>query len=376
MARDSGVQSPAEPINLKWAVNTLATGMATTFTIALLALVALFIAHSQTGLFWGLGVASLAAGLTLRFYFGRSAQFSVFVPFTSIIVALIGIVITDTGKGLYVRPTGLAPLFGAYQLNLMGSDFASSKPPAQAVRPPLASAIPDPEPAPPPPVGRLLQGIDAPSPAASVGITGRAKFSEAPTLPSFPWPPPAASGRVTLNPELFAGSETLGKMANRLTTALDTGTYEYSFLGAPAGFVIVSRIERIEDDGTSMAVPLRWSLDVTQRGHSVSDILHGPFSAPEGYFRVLAFIVTDVPFGLSDNSVTSGDTLSWLRSGFNKLPEEVAAKPRTPSTQCIALIYEFKGQGFDRKVEPLVPGRFDGYYHLTKSGILLGLGGR
>ena len=78
---------------------------------------------------------------------------------------------------------------------------------------------------------------------------------------SFPWPPPAPTTQTVLNRTLLVrDAATLGDVAERLTTALEgLGYSEHSFYRAPGGFVLATRLEQIEFDGTPKAEPLRWS---------------------------------------------------------------------------------------------------------------------
>jgi hypothetical protein len=188
-------------------------------------------------------------------------------------------------------------------------------------------------------------------------------------FPRFPWPPPQASARLVLPSHFFSDDVYLKDVADRLIAAFDGQRYEYSFLSVPRGFALVSRIERINDDATSAASPQRWELDIGVSTASLRRLLLGLFTAPEGYFRVIAFVVTDVPFGQTDDMATALEAQEWLAKGFNVLPEQVAGMRVNSLTRYTSLIYEFRGRGFGEAVQVVLPGKFEARRHLEQAGI-------
>ena len=79
-------------------------------------------------------------------------------------------------------------------------------------------------------------------------------------LPEFPWPPPAASASYVLPDRLLASYHTVGSVVDAILAALERSGYvERSFFRTEAGGVaLVTRLERINDDGTSSAATERW----------------------------------------------------------------------------------------------------------------------
>lgn len=243
-------------------------------------------------------------------------------------------------------------------------------PPVTLVVPPLPSALPE-----GPPVAPAAVPVPTPSPSASVPDAPAVapipdpRAPGAATIPDFPWPPPEASAQLVLPDSFFVGSRRLGDMASKLAAALDNHEYEFRFFWVPRGFAMVSRIERIDDQASSMSLPLRWSLEIYNPVYSLGSFLRGLFRAPEGYFRVIAFVVTDASFSQSEHRVTSIEALQWLRTGHNILPEHLRSQEIGPETKCTALIYEFKGNGFHKPAELTLPGHFQAKLHLEKAGI-------
>jgi hypothetical protein len=110
-------------------------------------------------------------------------------------------------------------------------------------------------------------------------------------------------------------------------------------------------------------------LDIGVSTASLRRLLLGLFTAPEGYFRVIAFVVTDVPFGQTDDMATALEAQEWLAKGFNVLPEQVAGMRVNSLTRYTSLIYEFRGRGFGEAVQVVLPGKFEARRHLEQAGI-------
>jgi hypothetical protein len=79
-------------------------------------------------------------------------------------------------------------------------------------------------------------------------------------LPEFPWPPPQASASYVLPDRLLASYHTVGEVVGAIIGALEQGGYvERSFFRTTAGGVaLVTRLERINDDGSPSAEAERW----------------------------------------------------------------------------------------------------------------------
>jgi hypothetical protein len=255
------------------------------------------------------------------------------------------------GSGILLALVFLAPL-GELLFNAPLPSALSPPPPVYA--PPL-DALPSPSRLYPP----LLR--DAPRLGALA--------PETLDFPRFPWPPPQASARLVLPSNFFSDDVYLKDVADRLIAAFDGQRYEYSFLYYPHGFALVSRIERINDDATSATSPQRWELDIRASTASLRRLLLGLFTAPEGYFRVIAFVVTDEPFGQTDDIATTPEAQKWLAEGFNVLPAQVAGMRVNGLTRCTSLIYEFRGRGFGETVQVVLPGKFEARRHLEQAGI-------
>lgn len=191
-----------------------------------------------------------------------------------------------------------------------------------------------------------------------------------------PWPPPEPSARAVLPRRLLeaagAGLSTLGDADGRLTAALDAAGYdERAYHGVPSGFALVTRLERINSDGTPTDQSARWRTDIRPiRAFSLREYLRALFTARSGHFRVLVFIVTSEPFNSSGSRARLATMELWSRSGLNVLPPSLRSAPYTENHAVTVLIYEFKKIRGSRITNVAIPGRLTGQMHLEKSGLL------
>jgi len=171
-----------------------------------------------------------------------------------------------------------------------------------------------------------------------------------PEVPAFPWPPPRASASAVI-PAAFIPSSgiadpTLGDVAEQIRAALDTGGYvERSYFAAPGGFAMVTRLERIDADGTPKHDE-RWSVEAQPlQSFSLGAYLRALFTAPAGYYRIIVFVVSSQPFAQSAERVSRSDALAWLHEGLNQLPDSVGGAAYSERHAVTALIYQFEQPG-------------------------------
>ncbi len=135
--------------------------------------------------------------------------------------------------------------------------------------------------------------------------------------------------------------------------------------------VLVTRLERINDDGSSAADVERWPAagQAAQSSAGLAQFLRGLFYVDPGRYRVIVFVLQDAPFHQSSERITGQQARAWLRSGANVLPRELAERAYTGN--CTALVYEFASDGTAVRV---VESRLTGRQHLEKAGVLAALG--
>ena len=231
-------------------------------------------------------------------------------------------------------------------------------PPATAASPPSAA---------PRDIPMTTRSMRPPAPGASQGGNSSSNTSAAgPALPDFPWPPPTASALYNLPRSLLQSRTTVGQAADMIVAALErTGYVERSFFRTQAeGVALVTRLESINDDGTALAEGKRWP--TLQDSKDLISAVKGLFYVDRGLYRVIVFVLQDRPFVQSPNGVSGQQALSWLRTGANMLPREVADRPFDKGEVSV-LIYEFASDGMAvRRIDSSLTGK----QHLEKAGVL------
>src|SRR3546814_413007 len=226
----------------------------------------------------------------------------------------------------------------------------------------------------PPPsnIGTVTYAIGGEPQAAAAAATATTVGSESDT-PAFPWPPPRATVRTVLDRDMtFGGAANLGAVAERLSDALHAAGYESpAFYSAPGGYAMVARLEQIEADGTPKPVPMRWSTALPSREiFSLRDYFSALFSAPEGHYRVIVFVVSDKPFATSRGAASREQAAAWLQGGLNLLPAAIANLPVSANHACTALIYQFHKQGFQGEAVSVLDGAPEASVQLRRTSIL------
>jgi HEAT repeat protein len=189
------------------------------------------------------------------------------------------------------------------------------------------------------------------------------------SLPEFPWPPPRYSTVAVFGrdcPQQLIGNDqtTLGEVYERLFRALVACNEEFQsgLFGVPGGFVVLSKMERVDADGTPLPGKLRWTMGKLVPS-SLADYISQLFLERSGYFRVIAFVITDqINFGSSDKK------LPEIREGGTLLPPGIAALP-LKGRHCYALIYKFEKKPGASTVS-LGGDVPSARVHLAKAGIL------
>ncbi len=214
-------------------------------------------------------------------------------------------------------------------------------------------------------------------PAEPTKSSEPAKTAESaePDLPDFPlWPPPAPSASYVLPDKLLEGRPTLKDATDAIISALEsTGYVERSFYRTkPGGIALVTRLERIESDG-SPANPERWATgDGTHPGTAdIVNFLRGLFFVTEGHYRLIVFVIQANPFIPSTARIDEPQARALISHGANVLPAETA-KRSFDGNYCTALIYEFSSSG--KAVSFLAQSPLTGRQHLEKAGVLSLLG--
>ena len=163
---------------------------------------------------------------------------------------------------------------------------------------------------------------------------------------------------------------TLGSAAQRLEGAFDTAGYgERSYYSIPGGFALVSRIEQIRPDASSVDAPARWAVETATVRAGFIDHIRALFNAPPGFYRVIVFTVTDQDFAAAGRAPTSAEARAWITSGSLRLPPDVGSRPYSAQHYTSALIYEFERRADRSEAGVRTPSNSPGRVHLEKTGI-------
>jgi hypothetical protein len=199
-------------------------------------------------------------------------------------------------------------------------------------------------------------------------------------FPKFPWPPPQASSREVIPNDLLVagqGQSILTDIQSSIVTALRRiGHTEFSYFDVPGGYALVTRLEKINLDGSPMSGLERWEVKVGPLHEwSLHALLRALFSANSGYYRIIVFVVTPQPFTFSNDNISEVTASHLVGEGSQKLPESIATRPLTPDYTCTALIYEFEQPTARSEPQFIESGRIPAHVHLEASGFFKALGG-
>lgn len=198
----------------------------------------------------------------------------------------------------------------------------------------------------------------------------------------FDWPPPEPSTKVTIPRALLlagttAEARTLGEVGERLEAALiEAGYVEFGYqsIGC-SGFAMVTRLERIDEDGRPLEGPLRFAPPEARPNWSLGSYIARLFYAPPGYYRQIVFAATEKPYERDELApAPTREELDEMleRADVSALPEAMLERPFTRTHRLHALIYEFEKGEADRDVRQV--SRLAGAAHVRAAGIYSGLG--
>ena len=95
--------------------------------------------------------------------------------------------------------------------------------------------------------------------------------------------------------------------------------------------------------------------------------LQALFSARAGHYRVIAFIVTDVPITEKSTPVSREKAETWLSEGGDVLPAPVAEQSLPEGCKVTALIYQFRQPGQSEQAVQLLHGALPARQHLERA---------
>lgn len=229
-------------------------------------------------------------------------------------------------------------------------------------------------PAPPPAVAAYTYQPSAPTAQVDAQTPPDPQTQRPPLdIPSYPdWPPREASSRIDIG-DLIRNREDLSLFdaGQRLRAALDLADYpEHSFYSVPGGFILVTQREQIDPQGRALQGLARFQRPGEGRDTSMMTRIRDLFlERPPSYYRYVAIVITDRPFGATEGSLSAQEATDIVQLGSTALTRDARDIAFTDDFIAIALIYEYVNNGVGSGLDMIEPGRLRPREHLERSGL-------
>jgi hypothetical protein len=207
----------------------------------------------------------------------------------------------------------------------------------------------------------------------SYGSSLRSKNLNLPA--AFQWPPPNASSTCVFNLESLRRKK--GKrisyfdVGQWLDASLNnSGYFEKVYYPIPGGFAIITRLERIDKKGMPDTTSDRWNENILPiKSFNLTQYFKALFTASPGYYRVIVFTVSPIPFRQRQKEISGEMINAWIKNGYNTLPKKIANQKADNRCVITTLIYEFEKSENDSIIHFLSNGRFPAKVHLETTGL-------
>lgn len=238
------------------------------------------------------------------------------------------ILFTKTGEEVFDRRTGQSS-FTAYSTRTVTKSIIDN---------PGGNGIP--------PTYRTITETVPVAPIAVQTMTVTAAPASGPGV--FPWPAPRPSDSHIVNSYdmAAAGMTSFGDVQRHISAtlsragALAPAHYVLSSDEDVHGFAMVTRVEEIRQDGTPVRIAQQ-SVENESAGFSLGGLLRRFISAPAGFYRVIAFVLTDDTSVGEKRAVSRAEAEGWLQGNVLTLPPTIAAR-QIENHFLTILIYQFE----------------------------------
>ncbi|MCX6246147.1 MAG: hypothetical protein NTW10_00300 [Bacteroidetes bacterium] len=197
-----------------------------------------------------------------------------------------------------------------------------------------------------------------------------------PKIVEFPWPPPKSSAFIVIDDTYIKNKskhQFLKDVAEKLNIALlKCGYSERSYYHIPGGFVLVTRIEQIENDGSPKKdSKARWSVNYQlPKIVDFNTLIRTIFIAQPGRFRVIVFAVTNQFVPSSNTVMPKKDAINLVNGGAPVLIPQIGDSVLTEDHHCCAYIYEYEQLSTKDNPVFVSTSAIPGMQHLEKTNIL------
>jgi len=168
------------------------------------------------------------------------------------------------------------------------------------------------------------------------------------------WPPPDSTWTWSGSTEV-APSRLLGEAASQVAVALRSAGYadqRWYAIGAryAHGFVVTTRLERVQDDGAPGEMGTRWSSSFSEAGNLLW--LEGARETRlpgRGRYRVLLVAFTDLPIGATNRAQRRSEQ-TWMAERPDAPSTELPPARRVSSDYRVGVyVYEYQSGASDRE---------------------------
>jgi hypothetical protein len=185
------------------------------------------------------------------------------------------------------------------------------------------------------------------------------------------WPPERPSTSVTIPASKLAEEgRTLRDLSKRFEDSLvEARQPSPSYYSVPGGFALLTQIQQIDAEGNILSNGVVQTAALKEK-QFLSGLRKLMASKPDGYYRIVTFVVTDQPFAFSENELDREEAADRYQSGLSALPNtDQFATPISSDHKIYVLIYEFENSKTDLTL--LNPAMLDPYVHLDSMSISL-----
>lgn len=190
---------------------------------------------------------------------------------------------------------------------------------------------------------------------------------------------PKASSKIELDPQKIFNSDkhthkkeeyTLGHLNNHLQRILARiGYSEFSYFQIEGGFVLSTRLEQINADGSPKNGRMRWESKLGLNDEfTFESVIKRIFQSPKGHYRVFLFVVSSSDILESDHVVSEETVISWLRNGAVRISDTTSQVVLADNHTCVAFVYEFYQKGLHSKPIFVDSNAIPAKNHLSASG--------
>lgn len=186
---------------------------------------------------------------------------------------------------------------------------------------------------------------------------------------------PRPSTQIPLDRNLVVAAGktvSLKDVALRLERALRQAGYsDFSYFqtrSTAPGFALVTRMERVEEDGSARARVERFLPPGAEGPFDLGAYFQSLFVEPKGYYRIVFFLVSAADPEFSGGGMTGSLAAAYATTGETRLPPQFNVFRFTDQHTVDVLVYEFMQKG-DKAVSVVPPVRLPAQTHLSRSGI-------